>query len=171
MRTFWHLICKFGEIAVPIFPSGTRCFFDNDAPPTGWVRDTTASLDDRLIRIVSGSRTPEGGSWTLTGLTLESHSHGYSDLPAHSHSLSVSSHEHFITGYWADGGVEMRAALKYLTPGISTYTATSSTNTVGVSIASAGIAPPLTTGLSADDVSSDGTWRPLYRDLILAEKS
>ena len=45
-----------------VLPSGTRMIFDQDSAPTGWTRDV-ATVDDRVIRIVTGSRA-DGGTWT-----------------------------------------------------------------------------------------------------------
>src|SRR5437762_12577929 len=56
--------------AIGAFPSGTRMLFDNDTAPTGWTRDTT--INDVVITLVSGARV-HGGSWTISGLTMNSH--------------------------------------------------------------------------------------------------
>lgn len=37
------------------FPAGTRMTFNQTAAPTGWTKDTTAALNDSIMRIVTGS--------------------------------------------------------------------------------------------------------------------
>jgi hypothetical protein len=43
------------------FPSGTRMSFQQTSAPTGWTKDTTAGLDDSIMRIVTGTAS-SGGS-------------------------------------------------------------------------------------------------------------
>lgn len=76
------------------FPSGTRLFFDQDTPPTGWTKIVT--IDDRLLRVVSGTRGPEGGTWTQP-----THTH---TTPAHSHSHTHGSHSHTQASATGSGG-------------------------------------------------------------------
>ena len=77
----------------PPFASGTRMSFQQTAAPTGWTKDTTAAIDDSILRFVTGSVTPSGGSvafstWnaqTVTGGTaittaqMPAHTHGYTE--------------------------------------------------------------------------------------------
>jgi len=147
-------------------PSGTRKIFDQTTPPTGWIRDTAAGLDDRVFRVVIGARGPNGGSWTISGLSTVGHSHSLPDLPAHSHSVSDPGHSHkspwgvFLTGTKGTWG-EMN--------GYTGVSIKSSSTTPSASVSTEGVAAPSTASVSPS-VSSDGTWRPLYRDLIVAEK-
>jgi len=71
------------------FPSGTRTVFNQTAAPTGWTKDTTAGLDDSLMRIVVGS-VSSGGSQafsTWNALTATgAHTLTISEMPAHDHS-------------------------------------------------------------------------------------
>jgi hypothetical protein len=73
------------------FPSGTKMSFYQTAAPTGWTKDTTAALNDAILRIVTGSAGVTGGSvafstwaavtstgsYTLTTADIPSHSHTY----------------------------------------------------------------------------------------------
>jgi hypothetical protein len=75
----------------PPFASGTRMSFQQTAAPTGWTKDTTAAINDSILRFVTGSVTPSGGSvafstWnaqtvtggtTLTIAQMPAHTHGY----------------------------------------------------------------------------------------------
>lgn len=47
--------------SAPAFPSGTRLAFQQTSAPTGWTKDTTAGLDDSVMRIVTGTAS-SGGS-------------------------------------------------------------------------------------------------------------
>jgi len=147
------------------FPSGTRKLFDQDTPPTGWTRDVTATLDDAIVRIVVGARGPGGGSWTVSGLSGDAHTHTYSTVIAHTHAASVSAHYHTLeagnpNGTWRLVGQKQDTALA---------TITSSSATPSASVGTTGVTDPATDSV-ATTVSSDGTWRPLYRDVIIAEK-
>jgi hypothetical protein len=92
----------------PDFASGTRIGFQQTAAPTGWTKDTTAAINDSILRLVTGSVTPSGGSvafstWnaqTVTGGTtlstaqMPSHSHTYPANTTQSGSGTAS-----LTGY------------------------------------------------------------------------
>jgi hypothetical protein len=71
------------------FPSGTRMSFQQTSAPTGWTKDTTAAINDSIIRLVTGSATSGGSTafstWnaqTATGSTTLS----ISQIPSHNHS-------------------------------------------------------------------------------------
>lgn len=70
--------------------SGTRMPFNQTAAPTGWTKDTTASLNDSIMRIVTGAVGNGGstafsafngqtsvGATTLTIAQIPSHTHTY----------------------------------------------------------------------------------------------
>jgi hypothetical protein len=75
----------------PPFASGTRMSFQQTAAPTGWTKDTTAAINDSILRFVTGSVTPSGGSvafstWnaqTVTGATTLS----IAQMPSHDHEV------------------------------------------------------------------------------------
>ena len=77
----------------PTFASGTRIGFQQTAAPTGWTKDTTAAINDSILRLVTGSVTPSGGSvafstWnaqTVTGGTTLS----TSQMPSHQHNTAL----------------------------------------------------------------------------------
>jgi len=74
------------------FPSGTRMAFQQTAAPTGFTKDTTAAINDSMLRLVTGTVTSGGttafSTWsavTATGATtLDT-----SQIPSHSHSGGV----------------------------------------------------------------------------------
>lgn len=80
------------------FESGTAMVFKQTTAPTGWTKDTTAALNDSILRIVTGTASSGGsndfttvnaqtvvGSTTLTEAQIPSHTHTQN---AHNHSQS-----------------------------------------------------------------------------------
>ena len=74
------------------FASGTRLAFNQTAAPTGWTKDTTAGLDDSVMRIVVGS-VSSGGSQAFTtwnGLSATgAHTLSVTEMPAHTHTIDI----------------------------------------------------------------------------------
>jgi hypothetical protein len=74
------------------FPAGTRMSFQQTSSPTGWTKDTTAAINDSMIRLVTGSASSGGttafSTWsavTATGATtLDT-----TQIPSHSHSFAL----------------------------------------------------------------------------------
>jgi len=122
----------------PAFGAGTRIVFDQDTAPTGWTRDTT--INDRVIRIVSGSRV-HGGSWTISGVTVDSHVLTTAQMPSHSHVHGVD------PGAGGAGG-----------SGVMGLGASLSTQATGGG------------GSHTHGLTADGNWRPSQRDMIIASK-
>ena len=78
------------NVAIGGFPAGTRMSFQQSSAPTGWTKDTTAAINDSILRLVTGSVTTGGttgfSTWnaqTATGATTLS----TSEIPSHTHSL------------------------------------------------------------------------------------
>lgn len=74
------------------FPAGTRMSFQQTSAPTGWTKDTTAAINDSILRLVTGSVTTGGttafSTWnaqTATGATTLS----TTQIPSHTHSYTV----------------------------------------------------------------------------------
>lgn len=72
--------------AAPGFDTGTRLGFQQTTAPTGWTKDTTAGLNDSIMRIVTGSASSGGstgfsaaaiGATTLSTAQIPSHTHTY----------------------------------------------------------------------------------------------
>jgi hypothetical protein len=88
----------------PAFASGTKLIFPQATAPTGWTKDTTAAINDSILRFVTGTGGGSGGSvgvstWaaqTATG----AHTLTIPEIPAHTHTWSIG------TGHTAvgDGG-------------------------------------------------------------------
>jgi len=150
------------DISAGLFAAGTRMLFDQDAAPTGWTRDTTASLDDRVLRLVTGARA-DGGSWTITGLSMVPHAHSMSD---HHHGVPVSGSDGVT-----QGGIAKAASWPFGTGGVATLDRGGAIDAEfsGNILMSAG-PDTANTDAQAPAASSDGTWRPLHRDVIVCTK-
>ena len=75
------------------FASGTRMSFQQTSAPTGWTKDTTAAINDSILRLVTGSVSSGGttafSTWnaqTATGATTLS----TSQIPSHTHDFYTS---------------------------------------------------------------------------------
>jgi len=74
----------------PEFASGTRIGFQQTAAPTGWTKDTTAAINDSILRFVTGTASSGGSlafsTWsavTTVGATTLS----TSEMPSHTHNV------------------------------------------------------------------------------------
>lgn len=78
-----------GGGAAAAFPATTRMIFQQTAAPTGWTKDTTASLNDTALRVVTGSvvnRTDQSAfSTVFAKTTTNSHTLTISQIPSHTH--------------------------------------------------------------------------------------
>jgi hypothetical protein len=83
----------FVQAAVQPFPSGTRMSFNQTSAPTGWTKDTSGSLNDSIMRIVTGSAS-SGGANGFTAFNSQTATAGYTlaiaDIPAHHHDIIIS---------------------------------------------------------------------------------
>lgn len=147
----------------PILLPGARLAMDLDTAPLGWTRDTDdETVDDRLMRIVSGARV-HGGDWQITGLGVVAHTHTMKD---HKHETPVAQ---------GDGTFQIKIVTAGSWPHGTSGTVRGAEgegrdgSTSGVTLMSG---PPNdnTTGETAAPVVSDGTWRPEHRDFILCQK-
>ena len=75
------------------FPTGTRMSFQQTSAPTGWTKDTTAAINDSILRLVTGTVSSGGttafSTWnaqTASGATTLS----TSQIPSHTHDFYTS---------------------------------------------------------------------------------
>lgn len=95
----------------PPFASGTRIVFQQTAAPTGWTKDTTSAINDSILRFVTGSVTPSGGSLAFSTWNAQTATGSYTlqtaDMPAHTHTLgainAVGGLQGGAQGYVGDG--------------------------------------------------------------------
>lgn len=82
-------------------PSGTAMLFMQTSAPTGWTKDTTGTLNNTALRLVTGtvtSRTDQTAFTTVFAKTsVDNFTLTQATMPAHAHasgSLSAASHNH-----------------------------------------------------------------------------
>ncbi len=71
------------------FPSGTRMTFNQTAAPTGWTKDTTASLNDSAFRVVTGTAASGGTVAFSTAFTSQAVSGSISSTTATNQSTTA----------------------------------------------------------------------------------
>ena len=91
------------------FPSGTKMIFNQASAPTGWTK-VTSGVDNKALRVVSGSGGGTGGSVGFTtafaskslsatassentGGTVASHTLTENEIPSHNHVLRLFKHQ------------------------------------------------------------------------------
>lgn len=89
----------------PAFPSGTRMSFNQTSAPAGWTKDTSSTINDSILRLVTGS-VSSGGSvafstWNSSG-TTGAYTLTTSDIPSHSHSINIGSSGGGTTAFRSD---------------------------------------------------------------------
>jgi hypothetical protein len=127
-------------------PAGTRMLFDMDSAPAGWVR--VYEVNDALVRFCNGARS-QAGSWVVSGLLAPAHQHYIYGNP----SLQVGA---------STANIEV-TPLDY-SPGGS-FLAT------GGHRHAYSIPDKVTEWGGQQSVTSDGSWRPAYRDVITCYKA
>lgn len=72
----------------PAFVAGTRLGFQQTAAPTGWTKDTTAAINDSILRFVTGTAS-SGGSTAFSTFNAQTATSAYTlattDIPSHTH--------------------------------------------------------------------------------------
>lgn len=76
--------------AAAAFDAGTRLAFQQTAAPTGWTKDTTAAINDSMLRLVTGTAS-SGGTTAFSTWSAQTATGAYTlataDIPSHTHSL------------------------------------------------------------------------------------
>ena len=76
------------------FASGTRMSFNQTAAPTGWTKDTTAAINDAVLRLVTGTVSSGGSTgfstWNSSGTTGAT-TLSTAQMPSHTHSAAGAS--------------------------------------------------------------------------------
>lgn len=70
------------------FGTGTKLVAFQAAAPTGWTQDVTQN--DKVLRVVNGAGGGTGGSWTISGITVDNHTLTLAQIPAHTHTVLLS---------------------------------------------------------------------------------
>jgi hypothetical protein len=127
-------------------PSGTVLgSFIQASAPVGWTQVT--SINDCTMRLISGAGGgTTGGSWAITGATIAGTAISVAQMPAHNHAVSLPTGTALGVSSGGNGSTSAN---------VNTFTTTSSGN---------GQAHTHTW-------SNDGTWRPLYINVIACRKN
>jgi hypothetical protein len=130
------------ETAFQEFAAGTKVVFYQASAPTGYTQDT--SITDRVLRVVSTAGGGTGGSWTISGISVNDHTLSQSRIPAHTHT--------YVRKVSGSGGAE---------PG-STIAGDDDTQNTG----STGGSDPHGHGMTLGS-----SWRPAYANVIVGTKN
>ena len=128
---------------------GTKALFVQASAPVGWTQDT--SQNDVLLRLADTTASPAdlggltGGSWTISGVTVDGHALTVAEMATHTHNVPV--RDASGTGSTVDK-VDAN----------DTFVASDET----VATASSGSGNTHTHGLT-----SDAAWRPAYQNVIV----
>jgi hypothetical protein len=137
--TYGRVTAASTTVIEPPFPVGTRMMFCQDAPPAGWVRETSPDFNDASIRVVTGSGGGTGGTIPFSSLfsgttsyaakiALANGSVGYtalsvSQMPPHQHDTSVTNSSlfparaNYTIQYGGAGGYPASTFVMYNTGG------------------------------------------------------
>lgn len=93
---------KIEEGIQSVLETNTRALFVQAAAPTGWAQDN--SYNDRVIRVVNdtGVGANFGGSWTISGLSVDGHQLSVSEMPSHNHGGGNHSHSGNTVGTYTN---------------------------------------------------------------------
>jgi hypothetical protein len=131
-------------------PAGTRMMFVQNTVPTGWTFDS--SLNDRVVLVTNilGSGGTSGGDWDITGLSADPHALDISEIPSHQHDI------------FGGGGGDENVTYNFNGPdGSASHSGVGGRPT---ELAGGGVS-------HSHAVSSDGTWRPNYVNVIICTKN
>jgi len=78
------------EIAEAI-PSGTKMLFVQNSAPTSWTFVSENNDTVFINQSTEGNGATTGGSWTISGITVDGHQLTEAEMPSHTHGFSQSS--------------------------------------------------------------------------------
>jgi hypothetical protein len=77
--------------AAAAFDAGTRLGFQQTTAPTGWTKDTTAAINDSMLRLVTGAAS-SGGSTAFSTWSAATSTSAFtlttSEIPSHTHTCN-----------------------------------------------------------------------------------
>jgi hypothetical protein len=153
-------------------PTGTAMLFAQTTAPTGWTKSTTHN--DKALRVVSGAASSGGtlafstafAARNVTG-TADSYALTIADIPAHTHTATVTDPGHSHTYNTVTTAALAGAGSSYTLPnGYPTASTTTSTTGVTVSIGSSGLS-----GGHIHGINVPFSMAVQYVDVIIATKA
>jgi len=178
------------------FPAGTKMVFRQSSAPTGWTKDTTASLDDTALRVVVGTvstggthalssppsfshtHTFTGGSNTTSSSGAHTHSDSFasaahtlttSEMPAHTHTVAGGA-RNFSTQGSGGSGAGNEGGFTYYAATDSTGGGGSHTHALSGSVTSGGAHTHTLTPTGTNTAAAPTAFAPKYTDIIIASK-
>ena len=102
----WITVGKLDQAELAIgFASGTVMLFHQSAAPTGWTKDTAATLNNSALRVVTSTAWASGkqGATAFTsvfgsGKTAGNHTLVESEMPSHTHIVEANSSNRSTSG-------------------------------------------------------------------------
>ena len=131
------------DISDVMFVSGTSAIFDMLDAPIGWTQDI--SINDKMLRVVSGSGGGSGGTWDIGSQLGGSHVLTINEIPSHTHTFS--------RGYTINSGVRHVCKDANWDPNLGMTSGSTGNNQ-----------------LHRHTPSTNSLWRPEYRDVIICTK-
>lgn len=183
LTTFWHTGDKidFDPFAVysnndaynygVLMPAGTIMIFGQANAPIGWTK--LASIDDRMLRVVSGVGGGSGGTQLISSGVSLSHTHVVTAVADHSHTFPNHTHS-FATGDSISNGLAADPSYAYVqtSTGAGSPFMAQCDQTVGLPTAAKTVYKPTTVNGGGGSTGSAGghthTLPPALADFILA---
>ena len=110
------LVSDLLTLVPPGFSAGTRMPFNQTSAPTGWTKDTTAALNDSIMRIVTGT-VASGGATAFTTFN------GQTSVGATTLAIAqMPSHTHTWQNFTGVSGSQIAAGQAGITAGITATT-------------------------------------------------
>ena len=89
------------------FPSGTKMLFRQTTAPTGWTKDTSAAINDSILRAITGT-VSSGGSTAFSTYnavtTTGAHTLSTAQIPSHTHTYLSAYKGNEASGLYSEGG-------------------------------------------------------------------
>lgn len=70
-------------------PSGTKMLFPQNSAPVGWTFSATNNDKVLINQSTEANGGTTGGSWTISGISVDNHTLATSEIPAHTHDLKT----------------------------------------------------------------------------------
>jgi hypothetical protein len=137
-------------------PEQTFAPFYQAAAPTGWQIVTT--LNDRVLRAVSGAGGGTGGTWTISGLSVNGHALTADELPQHTHTL-------LWGGQAKPGALAEAEGIGGAGSNSDRGGGSNVTNRKTLTLANTG-----GNQAHSHSIASTGAWRPAYANVIICQK-
>lgn len=151
------------------FAAGTVMLFAQASAPTGWTRVVDAGNTDAVIIQRTNSEVPgTGGSWTVSGLTNSTPTFTGSAMSGHAHVIPLRGPSGSNLGT-NNANFGQGAADQTIARDVA-FTASPGTANQSFDLTSSTSAGTPSGTVSAPTISSDASWRPKYREVIVASK-